>query len=346
MAAKKRQADPPVEPIPFRDRLFREFHRFSFFQAVHLLESLSPGREPLGTGLAPNREAVRFTVKPSLAFPAAEIAGLVDNGAEKPSDMAVTFLGLIGPSGVLPYWYTELALERLKQKDSSLAAFLDIFHHRLVTLFYLAWKKQRFPENYAPGGRDRLTGYLLSLCGLGTEGLSGKIGLSPESLAFYTGLFSTMPPTAVGIESSVSYLSGVRAEVVELIERIIPLSDEDHTRLGAANARLGEDAVCGGYVWDCQTKFLVKLGPMGYDDFVRFLPGGAMLKPIFSLVRYRVGMEYEFDLKVVLDRDEVPPCTLGGDSRLGMTSWLLGPGTRPEQDVSITIGEDQVMRGG
>ncbi len=346
MAAKKRQADPPVGTIPLRDRLFREFHRFSFFQAVHLLESLSSEKEPLGSGLTPNREAVRFSVKPGLAFPAAEIADLADNGADKPSDMAVTFLGLIGPSGVLPYWYTELALERQKQKDSSLAAFLDIFHHRLVTLFYLAWKKQRFPENYAPGGHDRLTGYLLSLCGLGTGGMSDKIGLPTESLAFYTGLFSTRPPTVAGIEAAVSYLSGVRAEVVEFIERIIPLSDEDHTRLGGANARLGEDALCGSYVWDCQTKFLVGLGPMGYDDFVRFLPGGAMLKPIFSLVRYRVGMEYEFDLKVVLDRDEVPPCTLGGDSRLGMTSWLLRPGTVPERDVFITIGEDQVMRGG
>jgi hypothetical protein len=29
-----------------------------------------------------------------------------------------------------------------------------------------------------------------------------------------------------------------------------------------------------------------------------------------------------------------------------MTSWLLRPGTVPERDVFITIGEDQVMRGG
>lgn len=344
MAAKKRQTDPAVESQPLKERLCREFYKFSFFQAVHLLETFSQDSQALGSGLEPEKEAVRFSVKPGLTFPAADITSLEGGDEGSPPQMSVAFMGLIGPSGVLPYWYTELALERVRQKDFGLTTFLDIFHHRLISLFYLAWKKQRFPENYTSGGQDRLTGYLLSLCGLGTPGLSNKIGLPPESLAFYTGLLSMPSPTAVGIEAAVSYLSGVTAEVAQFVERIIPLSPEDHTRIGMANARLGEDALCGSYVWDCETKFRVDLGPMGYDDFKRFLPGGAMLKPIFSLVRYRAGIEYEFDLKIILSRDEVPPCMLGGDSLLGMTSWLLKPGTKSEEDLYITIGENQVMQ--
>jgi type VI secretion system protein ImpH len=343
VATKKRQADPHLDTAPLKERLFREFHRFSFFQAVHLLDGMKQGAESLGETLEPGKEAVHFSVRPDLSFPASDITGLEDRGEGVPADMSVAFLGLIGPSGVLPYFYTELALQRLKEKDTSLPAFLDIFHHRLISLFYLAWKKQRFPENYTPGGHDRLTGYLLSLCGLGTKGLPERIGLSPESLVYYSGLFSTRSPDVAGIEAAVSYLSGVNVEVVQFIERIIALSEEDHTRLGMANARLGEDTLCGSYVWDCETKFRVDLGPMGYDDFRKFLPGGAMLKPIFSLIRYRVGMEYEFDLKIILAKDEVPSCTLGSDSRLGMTSWLLKPGIRPGEDVFITIGEDQVM---
>ncbi len=342
MATEKRQADSHLDTTPLKERLFREFHRFSFFQAVHLLEGIKQGTEPIGESLEPGKESVRFCVKPSLSFPASDITGLEDKGEGVPAAMSVAFMGLTGPSGVLPYWYTELAIERLKQKDASLTDFLDIFHHRLVSLFYLAWKKQRFPENYKPGGHDRLTGYLLSLCGLGTKGLPERIGLSPESLVYYSGLFSTRSPDVAGIEAAVSYLSGVNAEVVQFIERIIALSEEDHTRIGMANARLGEDALCGSYVWDCETKFRVDLGPMGYDDFRKFLPGGAMLKPIFSLIRYRVGMEYEFDLKIILAQDEVPPCTLGGDSRLGMTSWLLKLGTSAAEDASIFIGEEQV----
>ena len=343
MATQKRQADSHLDTTPLKERLFREFHRFSFFQAVHLLDSMKQGAAPIGETLEPRKEAVRFSVKPSLSFPASDITSFEALGDGVPADMSVAFMGLIGPSGVLPYFYTELALQRLKEKDTTLPAFFDIFHHRLISLFYLAWKKQRFPENYQPGGHDRLTGYLLSLCGLGTKGLPERIGLSLESLVYYSGLFSTRSPDVAGIQAAVSYLSGVNAEVVQFIESIIALSDEDHTRIGMANARLGEDALCGSYVWDCETKFRVDLGPMGYDDFKKFLPGGAMLKPIFSLVRYRVGMEYEFDLKIILSNDEVPSCTLGSDSRLGMTSWLLKPGVCPEEDVFITIGEDQVM---
>jgi len=343
VATEKRQADPHLDAVPLEERLFGEYHRFTFFQAVHLLEGMKHGAEAFGDSLEPAKEAVRFRVKPSLSFPASDITGLQDKGEGVPADMSVAFMGLTGPSGVLPYWYTELAIERLKQKDASLSDFFDIFHHRLLTLFYLAWKKQRFPENYKPGGHDRLTGYLLSLCGLGTKGLPERIGLTPESLVYYSGLFSNRSPDVAGIEAAVSYLSGVNTEVVQFIERIIALCEEDHTRIGMANARLGEDALCGSYVWDCETKFRVDLGPMGFDDFRKFLPGGSMLKPIFSLVRYRVGMEYEFDLKIILAKDEVPPCTLGGHSRLGMTSWLLKPGVHPDEDVFITIGEDQVV---
>ena len=49
---------------------------------------------------------------------------------------------------MLPYCYTELILERLREKDTSFASFLDIFNHRMISLFYRAWEKYRFPVTY------------------------------------------------------------------------------------------------------------------------------------------------------------------------------------------------------
>jgi type VI secretion system protein ImpH len=341
VGSEKRQSNSPVE-----ERLFEDFYSFSFFKAVDLIEKLSPGSKPLGKAQYPHEEAVRFSVKSGIAFPPSEIANLLPGKEGGACQMEVAFLGLIGPSGVLPHWYTELAVARRREKDHSFAAFLDIFHHRLISLFYLAWKKHQFPATYLPGARDKLSGYLLSLAGLGTTGLRGRIGLPEESLSFYSGLLSRQIPSAVAIESAVAYYSGTLVSVEQFIERMIPLAIEDQTSIGAANATLGMDTICGSFVWECQTKFRVHLGPMGLGAFLRFLPTGDLLAPIFSLVRYMVGIEYEFDVRVFLKREEVPPCVLGASSPLapllGWSTWIKTPGYTHPEDPHITFEEEAI----
>ena len=307
-----------------------------------MLERLYPDRKPLGQTLDPRQEAVRFSVSPGLSFAPSDIAGFTSATEDTPCSMDVAFMGLIGPSGVLPHWSNEIAVERRRKKDFSISAFFDIFHHRLISLFYLAWKKHQFQVTYLPGSKDKLSGYLLSLAGLGTAGLRGRIGLPEESLSFYSGLLSRQIPAAVSIESAVAYYSGASVSVEQFVERMIPLSPEDQTSIGAANAKLGVDTICGNFVWDCQTKFRVKLGPMGLDEFLRFLPSGDLLHPIFSFVRYMVGIEYEFDVRVLLKREEVPPCILGAETpapRLGWSTWVKSPDYMHQENPYITFEE-------
>ena len=340
MASEKRQSSAPLS-----ERLEKEYYSFSFFKAVDLLERLSPDSKPLGQTVDPAREAVRFSVKPGLTFPPSDIAGLSPHGEGEPVTMDVAFMGLIGPSGLLPHWYNELAIARCRKKDFSFSSFLDIFHHRLVSLFYLAWKKHQFPVTYLPGARDKLSGYLLSLAGLGTAGLRGRIGLPEESLSFYSGLLSRQTPSAVSIKSAVAYYAGTSVSVEQFVERMIPLSLEDQTSIGMANAQLGVDTVCGSFVWDCQTKFRVNLGPMGIDEFLRFLPSGDLLRPIFSFVRYMVGIEYEFEVRLFLKKEEVPPCILGAETpapRLGWSTWITSPDYMRQENPYITFEEEEI----
>lgn len=338
MDAQKWPSGPPL-----KDRLFEEPYRFSFFKAVSLLESLFPVKRSLGQTLEPEKEAVRFSVKPSLAFPGSDISRLEQSEDDGPARMEVTFMGLIGPAGVMPHWYTELVSERAWHKDHSLAGFLNIFHHRLISLFYLAWKKYRFEARYLPDAHDRLSQSLLSLAGLGTPGLIERIGLPAESLAFYSGLLSRSVASVVAIELAVAYFSGTDVNIEQFIERMLPISPEDQTRLGAANSRLGADVVCGTFIRERATKFQVNLGPVGYKDFLRFLPTGDLLPPIFALVRCMVGIEYEFDITVFLDCDEVPTCILGEDRltapRLGWSTWVKSPEIYHKENPSITFEE-------
>lgn len=339
MATAKRQPDTSLE-----SRLFEEFFRFSFYRAVQHMERIQPGKKRLGETLDPREEPLRFSVKPGLSFPPSDISRLQRPNGEEQARMEVRFMGLIGPSGVLPHWYNELAATRMQAKDHTLVDFFDIFHHRLLTLFYLAWRRYDFPANYLPGANDTLSHYLLCLIGLGTKGLKGRIGLPEESLLYCSGLLARQVPSSAAVEAAVRYMSGGNAEVHQFIERMIPLDPDDCTQLGSNNASLGESTVCGRYARECGSKFRIHLGPFSYSHFTRFLPSGDLLRPIFALVRYLVGVEYEFEIRVLLKASEVPGCTLGGveapgSPRLGWSTWMLSAGSAMKEDPYVTFQE-------
>lgn len=343
MAATERKSNTPL-----KDRLFEEFYLFSFFEAVRILEAMYPGKKPLGEALTPDKEPVRFSVKPGFTFPPSEIADLKRGEDGKAARMEVAFLGLIGPSGLLPHWYNELAVARVREKDFSLTDFLNIFHHRIISLFYLAWKKHRFPVTYLPGARDRLSGHLRSLIGLGMPSLMNRIGFPEESLIFFSGLLSRQVPSATALEVSIAYFSGASVRIEQFIDRMLPLSPEDQTCLGKANCLLGMETVCGSYIWESQTKFRVNLGPMAYIDYLRFMPSGDLLRPIFSLITFMAGLEFEFDIRVFLKREEVPPCIIGlsgpGGPRLGWTTWVKSREVLQVEDPYITFEEKSVRQ--
>src|SRR5208282_5085743 len=127
-----------LERSPLERALIENAPSFEFFQAVALLQRLE-GRESIGRFCDPRDEAVHFGVNPRLAFPASQIQSLEDSESD-PYQMTVNFMGLTGPMGVLPYCYSELILERARDKDYTLAHFLDIFNHRMISFFYRAWE--------------------------------------------------------------------------------------------------------------------------------------------------------------------------------------------------------------
>lgn len=176
--------------------LFEEGYAFDFFQAVRLLEKLDGGRKPVGRVGSPSQEAARFQAHLSLSFPPSQIYEL-----EHPSDalsvprVTVTFLGLTGPSGVLPRHYTELVLRpqdvRTPERNA-FRAWLDIFNHRLISLFYRAWEKYRFylpyeRGEYAPLEPDAFTRSLFSLVGLGFPALRNRLHISVLGHGLETG---------------------------------------------------------------------------------------------------------------------------------------------------------------
>jgi type VI secretion system protein ImpH len=89
---------------------------------------------------------------------------------------------------------------------------------------------------------------------------------------------------------------------------------------------LGSRAIAGTSVWDQQSKFRVKLGPLSLKHFSAFLPVGSAHKPLKSIIKFMAGTEVDFDLQLELKNVEVPPTILTTRAirkpMLGWTSFL------------------------
>ena len=322
MAPNSRRSDTPLAKL-----LLDEPYRFEFFQAVRLLGMISPERQPVGRSSTPSREVVRFRTRVSLDFPPSQIHQIAESEGESeaPLQMMVAFMGLTGPLGVLPSHYTELLLERTRYKDTALWDFLDLFNHRMISLFHRAWEKYRFAMSYERG-EDQFTEFLFHTVGMGTRGLRGRMSFPDQALLFYSGLITQRPHSSSAIEAIIGDFFGVPARVAQFTGQWLRLDDESLSRLGTANSELGMNTVAGSRVWDTQSKFRLRIGPLKFDEFTAFLPTGNAFKPAAELVRFLAGMEFDFDVQPVLKAEEVPACILTTRAKrrpmLGWTTWL------------------------
>src|SRR5205823_3675278 len=130
MAPASRPDDTSIERWPIAEMLDREPYRLEFFQAVRLLARMAPSRQVIGRFSNPRDEIARFGTHAKVSFPASEIQSL-ERRDDAPAEMRVNFMGLTGPLGVLPLAYSELVLDRLRNRDTTFRDFLDLFNHRI-----------------------------------------------------------------------------------------------------------------------------------------------------------------------------------------------------------------------
>jgi type VI secretion system protein ImpH len=334
MATPSRPEDLDIDRSILKQEFLEHPGQFEFFQAVRLLHRLFPDRSSVGLFASPQREVVRFAVNNSLAFPISQIDSLTWVEGGQPS-MVINFMGLTGPKGVLPLCYTELIRERSRMKDHTLQDFLDVFNHRFISLFYQAWEKYRAYVTYERNERDRLSRCLLSLVGLGTPGLPDRQRpIKDEAYAFYCGLFSLQTRSGTALEQILADYFNVPVEVIEFVGAWHALEPANQCKMEGSvpfSDQLGFGAIAGDEIWDRQSRARIKLGPLTAEQYRSFLPTGDAWEPLRTMTRFFTNGEIEFEVQLVLKRDEVPQCGLNpvgnASPLLGWVSWIKsGPG--------------------
>jgi type VI secretion system protein ImpH len=324
-----RRTDPSLE-----ERLFRRGFEFDFFQAVRLLARRFPERKSIGGTAKPSEEIVRFCAWLSLAFPASAIDSIEQSpNPDDPVRVTVTFLALTGTQGVLPLHYTERLLALQAEKDDTLADLFDLFNHRLVSLFYRAWEKYRPAVLYELGALrrkppDPFSHSLFDLIGMGTDHLRGRMSIPDENLLRYAGLFSQRPHSASALRGVLRGYFSAPVEIDQFLGDWYDLEEADRSYLAPELERnqLGVGTFLGDRVWDQQSRFRLRIGPLNFARFREFLPDGHALAKLMGLTRLLVGQTLAFDVQVFLCAADVPYCRLtdqGNDApRLGWMSWL------------------------
>lgn len=339
---------PPVSPLDdaghaaLRRQLERSATAFEFAQVVRALERLTPQRAPVGRFGDPAAEVARFTAHPSLAFPSSDVeeVKLAEAGGSSPARVEVNFFGLIGPAGVLPRVYTQYVAERSAARDTALRDFLDLFQHRLLSLFYRGWRAAHPHVAVGEDGdEDRLTAHLRDLAGLGTPALHDRLGVADAALLSYVGLVAPQTRPAGALRQLLSTFFGVPCEVEQFVGAWYPVAAGTQCSLGAEDecTSLGIGTVVGDAVWDHLARIRVRLGPLTRAQYDEFLPGAAGYRSLRAITQYFTGDQLDVELQLVLARDEVPAAILGdeGGGALGWASWLR---TRePARDPDDTV---------
>jgi type VI secretion system protein ImpH len=256
--------------------------------------------------------------------------------------MRTNFFGLLGTAGILPTFYTAVAIERLIARDETFRDFVDIFQHRVLSLFYRAWEKYRFAIPYERQNEDSVSPILADLIGLGTEGLRSRQEVADEDLLGYAGLLGQVPRSMSALQQILADYFSVPVEVIPFSGTWRKIEPAAISRLSETRSRyeqLGMGTVLGDEVWDEQSVVRVRIGPLRLDQYRQFLPDGDAFRPLRAIQKFFCGEDFDVELQLVLDRRDVPRCGLGVEDqiepRLGWISWMFSKPLDRDPDETI-----------
>ena len=309
---------PPEEAPAETDRLdIDKLGVFGFHQLVNLLELRNPNLPPVGTIGDVESEHVLFRASRSLSFGPGDISQIGWNEPNERLEVRVNFLGLYGPASPLPPSYTERIIEE-DQTPAAVEDLLDVFNHRLISLFHMIWRKYRHFLRYEAGGADAISRRFLALCGFPIDDRSHIGRVSRAALLPHVGLLSLHSSSAETMAATVSNFFDLKCSVQEFVARSVQIDESDMSRLGSC--RLSEDVVLGDRLMDDFGKFRIRLGEGDYDDIAPFLPGGEKHQALIEILSMVNREPLDWDIEFAFRPGTVPAARLG-EARLGWTSW-------------------------
>jgi type VI secretion system protein ImpH len=325
-------------------RVAKAPHEFDFFHVLRQVDALCLDRPRLGTSARPAEDALRIGQSPEMGFAPAGLAALVPGDAAKPAQLRTYLFGLFGPNGPLPLHLTEYAHGRaMHHGDTTFQRFVDLFHHRLATLFFRAWAASEPTVSHDRPQQDNFGRQLGSLAGYGMASLRDRDAMPDMAKLHFVGRLASHSRNPEGLTAILGSFFGVSVHLDEFVPGWVTLPATSLCRLGVdpATATLGTTATTGVRVRLLHHRFRLRLGPLTLREYERFLPGRPSMSRLVPVVRNYVGDELGWNVNLLLRHDEVPQTRLGQAGQLGWTSWI---GTRRSREPADDLSLDPTLR--
>jgi type VI secretion system protein ImpH len=280
----------------------------------------------VGTSRNPNNEIVKFTSKPIMHFPATEILDCKDisTTSKVQFEFNVAFMGLAGMFGPLPYVYSEMLIDHIKQGDYALKDFYDIFNNRLISLFYRARKKQRLYLDTNKPEESNFAQVLYSLNGFRSPYARELIPIPKRYFLYFTNLFLRNHTSSFGLKTILQAILNIDTKIYALQGAWWSLSSSDYTLLGKSgqNQSLGHSTILGKSAWEQASGIKVTLSELIFTQYLDLLPGKKLQQLVDNICNFYTQDILFIKIHLIIKHEEIITHKLGDDNRLGYTSWL------------------------
>ena len=315
-----------------RAELVAEPWRFDLLALLRRLERENPGKPRIGDARTLAEQYVSLGQNPFFEFPDSTIeAASID-----PSGLVLLktrFLGMFGPQGALPLTTTEEAYGWLRERDDAFCSFVNIFQRRFLELFFRAWADAHPTAQNDRPDEDRFRIYIGAMIGIGAPAYRDADSIPDFAKLPFAGLLAPRVKSASRLRSFLASYLGTRVEIQEFVGAWLTLDEGERTRLGAANSRLGVDAVAGASMYGVSDKFRVRIFVRDVAHFRRFLPGSPLAQEIADAIFLYIGEEYDWDMELAIPAGEITPVRLGQSVQLGWTSWMAPNWTKTDETI-------------
>jgi type VI secretion system protein ImpH len=326
----------PVDLVEAAEVIRKAPHRPGFFPLVAFLERLTADAARVGDLGPVLEERIRFRHDPSLGFPSSDVSAVVlrevptrqdDPESRRPIfEVSTTFLGLTGSASPLPLHMVEEVTQE-DPDDAVRREFLDLFHHRLLSLLYRIESRYRVTRELTASCTDQWSRRLLALSGFDTYERAWPGILPPWRILRIACLLVSRVRTAEKLEMALQdvlaeELEGARVKVRQFVGRWVDI--DARMQLGRVNNLLGRNTLLGGRAYDRMGRFQVEIGPLSPRTYWRLMADGdlyPLAREVVSLF-VRDPLEYTFELFLSESVTHTFTLSSGWPSRLGRDTWL------------------------